>query len=59
MTTRWSPSAVTWSIQWSAVACAGKKLRGVVYNKAKDAAQRVVARPNDDVIVYQHRIEHR
>ena len=43
----------------SAVACAGKKLRGVVYNKAKDAAQKLVARPNDDVIVYQHRIEHR
>ncbi len=43
----------------SAVACAGKSLRGVVYTKAKNAAQKLVARPNDDVIVYQHRIDHR
>ncbi|MBC8072630.1 MAG: DUF4384 domain-containing protein [Deltaproteobacteria bacterium] len=43
----------------SAVACAGNKVRGVIYKKAAGAAQKLVARPGDDVIVYQHRIDHR
>lgn len=43
----------------SAVQCAGRKMRGVVYKKAAGAAQKLVARPNDDVIVYQHHILHR
>jgi Domain of unknown function (DUF4384) len=43
----------------SAVACAGNKVRGVIYKKAAGAAQRLVARPNDSVIVYQHAIDHR
>jgi len=52
----------------SAVQCAGNKVRGVIYKQAArltgtdgaiGEAQRLVARPNDDVIVYQHRIDHR
>jgi hypothetical protein len=43
----------------SAVQCGASKTRGVVYKKAAGAVQRLVARPNDDVIVYQHRIDHR
>lgn len=43
----------------SAVCEQGRKVRGVIYKKAGQLAQRVAARPNDDVIVYQHAIDHR
>lgn len=39
--------------------CEGHKTRGITYRKAKDTPVRVAARPNDDVIVIQHRIDHR
>jgi hypothetical protein len=42
----------------SSASCDGTKQRGIVYRK-EGAAPRVAARPNDDVIVYQHRIDHR
>lgn len=42
----------------SSASCDGTKQRGIVYRKQGEAP-RVAARPNDDVIVYQHRIDHR
>ena len=42
----------------SSASCDGATQRGIVYRKS-GAAPRVAARPNDDVIVYQHRIDHR
>ena len=38
--------------------CEGRATRGVVYKKATEIAT-IAARPNDDVIVIQHRIDHR
>ncbi len=40
-------------------ACEGRTRRGVTYNKSGEPAPRVAAQPGDDVIVVQHRIDHR
>jgi hypothetical protein len=42
----------------SSASCDGATQRGIVYRKSGEAP-RVAARPNDNVIVYQHRIDHR
>jgi hypothetical protein len=42
----------------SSASCEGRRTRGIVYEK-DGATPTLAARPNDDVIVYQHRIDHR
>lgn len=42
----------------SSASCDGATTRGIVYRK-DGGAPRLAARPNDDVIVYQHEIDHR
>lgn len=43
----------------SVAECGGHKTRGVVYRRKQDDTDRIVTNPGDDVIVLQHRIDHR